>query len=74
MIQIKENICETTNKHYFYTDTSFRNVISNNNMDFYDDQYFYRKQIESALYFRNITKINEFGEILCQYFNKVHKN
>ncbi len=73
MIQIKENICETTNKHYFYTDTSFKNVTISNNIDFYDDKWFYRKQIESAMYFRNITKINEFGEIVCPYCNKIHK-
>lgn len=74
MIQIKEDICPETNKSYFYTTNIISKKKSLNGDDFYDDEWFYRRQIESSMYFRNITKINENSEIVCPHCNKVHKS
>lgn len=38
-----------------------------------DDEWLYYRQVESQMYFRNITKINESLEIICPCCNKVHK-
>lgn len=73
MLQIKEQICPETNKHFIYTEskTSTRNSFYGDKLDT-DDAWIYRKQIESAMYFRNITKINRDAQILCPHCNKVH--
>ena len=75
MTQIKEDTCKETKKHYFYTDnTHFKKTVINK-VDFkHDDYWYYEKQIESLMYFRNITKINESGEIICPHCNHVHEN
>jgi DNA-directed RNA polymerase subunit RPC12/RpoP len=74
MIQIKEGLCVDTNKPYFYTDNLTINdqFISSEDMDD-DDKWFYRKQVESSMFFRNITKINENSDIICPHCNGVHK-
>ncbi len=73
MIQIKENLCPETNKSYFYTDNTFPSKHSFTNGYFDDDDdWFHRKQIESSMFFRNITKINENCEIICPHCDKIH--
>lgn len=75
MIQIKENVCEETKEPYFYTDNKLLNKHSINNVVFDDDdEWFIRKQIESSMYFRNITKINDQGEIICPHCNKIYNS
>lgn len=75
MIQIKENICDESGKKYFYTDSiPVKTGLAHNPEIEDEDKWFYRKQIESSLYFRNITKINENSEIICPICNKVHSN
>jgi hypothetical protein len=73
MLQIKEQDCPETGKHYVYTDskTLSRNTFYGRNIDV-DDLWIYRKQMESAMYYRNITKINRDGDIICPYCNKEH--
>ena len=73
MLEINEQICPETNKLYIYTEskTPSKNLFYGDKLDT-DDSWIYRKQIESAMYFRNITKINRDAEILCPYCNKVH--
>jgi hypothetical protein len=73
MIQIKEGHCPETNLPYIYTDckTSSRQSFYGKKLDT-DDDWIYRKQLESAMYFRNITKINRDAEIVCPHCNKVH--
>lgn len=74
MIQIKENVCDETGESYFYTDSIPQKKHTINHADIEDeDKWFYRKQIESSLYFRNITKINENNEIICPICNKIHE-
>ena len=75
MTQIKEGMCIESNKSFFYTDnTHFKKYVLHRS-DFKRDEYwYYEKQIESLMYFRNITKINHRGEIICPYCNKIHES
>jgi len=74
MTQIKTGVCDETKKPYFYTDNSHLKKTVMHKSDFkHDEQWYYQKQIESLMYFRNITKINNNGEIICPHCNKVHK-
>ncbi len=73
MIQIKEGKCEETNKTFFYTDDLQLKKHSISKTDFPDDDYWnYEKQRESLMLFRNITKINNYSDIICPHCNKVH--
>ncbi len=75
MTQIKEMVCGETQKPFFYTDNAHLKKYAINKTDYKHDEYwFYKKQIESAMYFRNITKINHKAEIICPFCNKVHEH
>lgn len=73
MTQIKKNICPETNKTFFYTDIKNFKRRSINKPEYKgESDLYYKKQIDSAMYFRNITKITHKAETLCPYCNKVH--
>ena len=73
MIQIKEAICPSTKKTYTFTDNAHQHKPNMQHIDIKSDDYwYYEKQVESMLYYRNITRINRDGDILCPYCNKVH--
>jgi len=75
MTQIKEDKCVENNKSFYYTDNAHLKKYVINKADFKRDEYwYYEKQIEGLMYFRNITKINHNSEIICPHCNKVHKN
>lgn len=74
MTQIKEDKCKEFNKPFFYTDNAHLKKYVINKSDFKRDEYwYYEKQIESLMYFRNITKIDHRGEIICPHCNKIHE-
>jgi len=74
MTQIKESVCKETKKHFFYTDNTHLKKHAVNKSDFKgDDYWYYEKQIESLMYFRNITKINQNSEIVCPFCNVTHE-
>lgn len=74
MTQIKEDVCKETKKPYFYTDNAHLKKHMSSKPDFdYDEHWYMEKQIESAMYFRNITKISQKSEIICPHCNKVHE-
>ena len=73
MTQIKESTCKAANKSFFYTDNAHLKKYVIKKSDFSHDEYwYYEKQIEALMYFRNITKINQNSEIICPYCNKIH--
>jgi hypothetical protein len=73
--EIKEGHCPDTGKSYFYTKINPNKKVSIKRSDFRkDEDWLYDRKVESALYFRNITKINEKGEIVCPYCGKVHQD
>ncbi len=73
MIQIKEGKCEETKQQFFYTDNAFRKKQSITMTNFSDDDYWnYERQVESLMHFRNITRINNNGDVICPHCNKVH--
>lgn len=75
MTQIKEMECLETNKPFYYTDNAHLKKYAINISDYKQDEYwFYKKQIESSMFFRNITKINHQGEIICPHCNKFHEH
>ncbi len=74
MTQIKEGKCLDTKKPYFFTDNAHLKKYAIHKSDFKHDEYwFYEKKVESGMYYRNITKINHQGEIICPYCNKIHE-
>ncbi|MBN2540589.1 MAG: hypothetical protein JXB08_03585 [Bacilli bacterium] len=74
MIQIKEDKCPNTSKSYYYTDTTLQKVDTTNQNGVRDeDNFFYKREIESSMYFRNITNIVENGGIVCPHCQEVHK-
>jgi ribosomal protein L37AE/L43A len=73
MIQIKEGTCQETHKTFFYTENANHKKHIMKKLDFdYDEQWFNEKQNESYMYYRNITKINQNGEIICPHCNNPH--
>lgn len=73
MTQIIEAVCPETQKPFFYTDNAHLKKYAINISDYKQDEYwFYKKQVESSMFFRNITKINPKGDILCPYCKKAH--
>lgn len=73
MLQIKEGVCNETNQTYIYTDNANQrkhDVLKKNGLN--NDDYNTDKKIEPLMFFRNITKMNEQGEIICPHCNKVH--
>lgn len=74
MIQIHEKECHETGVNYYCTDISNHKKHTIHKSDFKEDDYwYYEKQIESLMYFRNITKINQNSEIVCPRCGKVHE-
>jgi len=74
MTQIKEGLCEETKKTYFFTDNAHLKKYVIKKSDFKKDEYwYYDKQVEGLMYFRNITKINENSDIICPHCKKVHE-
>ncbi|HPG43926.1 MAG TPA: hypothetical protein PLJ98_08990, partial [Acholeplasmataceae bacterium] len=75
MTQIKENTCTETRRKFFYTDNAHLKKYAIQRSDFKkDDDWSYDKQVESQMYFRNITKINHQGDIICPICNKIHED
>jgi hypothetical protein len=73
MTQIKQDVCKDHDKAFFYTDNTHLKQHVIKKSDFKHDEYwYYEKQMESLMYYRNITKINHQSEIICPYCNKVH--
>ncbi len=75
MTQIKESVCKKTKKAYFYTDNAHQKKSVVHKSDFKHGEYWdYEKQIESLMFFRNITQINHRSEIVCPHCHEVHEN
>lgn len=75
MTQIKEAVCKESKKSFFYTDIAhFRKHLIKKS-DFKHHEYWhYTKQIETSMFFRNITKINHHGDTICPHCLKIHEN
>lgn len=75
MTQIKKALCEETKKPFFYTDIAHlkKHVIKKSDFE-HGDTWYYEKQVESLMYYRNITRINEQGDIICPHCHKVHES
>ena len=70
---IKKATCPDTNKDYYYTliDTLLMKDIDYSTFSS-DDRWLYSQKIESAMYFRNITKIDHNGHVICPICHKTH--
>jgi hypothetical protein len=72
--EIHEGHCVETGKAYFYTTIGGSKRVEINRSDFgKDEQWLYNRKVESLMHFRNITPINEKGEVVCPLCGKVHK-
>lgn len=72
MIQIKQGVCSENKQAFLYTDTPHRKKVNLQDLNT-DDPWYYDKQVESLLYFRNITKINADSKIICPHCHQIHK-
>ena len=73
MTQIVEAICPDTKKPFIYTDNAHLKKYAINISDYKQDEYwFYKKQVESSMFFRNITKIDHKSDIVCPHCGKTH--
>ncbi len=73
MTEIVEAVCPDTDRPFIYTDNTHLKKYAINISDFKQDEYwFYKKQIESSMFFRNITKIDHKSDILCPHCGKPH--
>lgn len=74
MTEIKESVCQVTGKPFFYTDNGHLKKYAVHRHDYkHEDYWYYEKQIESLMYFRNITKINHNSDIICPHCHQVHE-
>ncbi len=74
MTEIKEDTCPTTGKSFFYTDNAHLKKYAINKHDFkHEELWYYHKKIESSMYYRNITKIDYKGDIICPHCHQVHE-
>lgn len=72
--QIKQAVCPETGKPYFYTEIAGRKKSVVLPADYSkNDEWLYKRKVESLLYFRNITKITAEGEVVCPQCGHVHK-
>lgn len=70
---IAKDTCPETNKPYFYT--TIKNLILPEEEHIPSsrmEEIFRKRQIESQMFFRNITSISENCEIICPECNKIH--
>ncbi len=75
MTQIVEALCPEANRPYIFTDNAHLKKYAINISDYkQDEHWFYKKQVESSMFFRNITKIDNKGDILCPHCKKVHND
>jgi hypothetical protein len=73
MTQIVAAVCPDTNRPFFYTDNAHLKKYAINISDYKQDEYwFYKKQVESSMFFRNITKIDNKSDIVCPHCGKTH--
>lgn len=71
--EIGHDFCPTKKKDYHYTDcTSLRHHVFESDDEMRVDDWTLQKQIEASFYFRNITKIDEQGHIICPHCQKSH--
>ncbi len=72
--RIIKTICPETKQSYCYTEII--NLPKKNlHLENYtiEDKWIYERKAESQMYFRNITKITDHGEIICPICHQVHQ-
>lgn len=70
---IKKATCEETNKKYYYTLISGLKVNKYNLFSYTQDSlWLYSRNVEGAMFYRNITKLDENGNIVCPHCQKSH--
>jgi len=70
---INEDTCPENGEKYFYTTISNLKVTRIDPSLYNEDsRWLYNKRVESLMYFRNITKISNKGEIICPSCGHVH--
>jgi len=71
--EIYEDTCLETGKTYYYTKISnFKpfNLLHVSNLNY--GQWLNERKLEAAYYYRNITEMNDEGEIVCPVCREVH--
>lgn len=73
-MEIYEGKCDTTNNFYHYTSIKGFTPNLKGLSNAKTNEWLYNRKIESLMYFRNITKIDENGSLICPLCGNVHKN
>lgn len=73
MLMIKQHQCSETKQPYYYTDIPVhkRYVLDSKHKQL-EDYWYYEKQVESLMYFKNITKIDQDHQIICPHCHQIH--
>lgn len=73
MSEIYKTTCPIKNIDYYYTDCQhLREQDKDSNLELHENDLSVQRQIESALFYRNITKIDNKARIICPHCQQVH--
>lgn len=70
---IVDEVCEKTGKKYIYTDIYGYEREDININEYKNEKWLYYRKKEAALHYRNITKLDEDGFIICPHCNEIHE-
>lgn len=71
---IAEGTCDETKDRYYYTSiVPDKKSVKNARAFHHENPWLFHREVEGSMFFRNITRINEKGEILCPFCGKIHK-
>lgn len=71
---IKKAKCDMQNKSYFYAGFPPEIVDQKAVINSFSNKWLLNKTIEGLYHYRNITKINASGDIICPECGEIHKN
>jgi hypothetical protein len=69
---IVDAVCDKTGKRYSYTDILGYEKESIDSNKYKDEEWLYYRKKEAILHFRNITKLDDDGNVVCPICKKVH--
>ena len=69
---IVDSVCPQTHEKYTYTDILGYEKENVNYSEYRNEKWLYHRKMEAILYYRNITKLDEDGQIICPICQKKH--
>ncbi|MDY0210057.1 MAG: hypothetical protein RBQ91_01440 [Acholeplasma sp.] len=72
-LQILKAVCTKTNESYYYTRIPNHAYKSIQSRDIKDDNFLSTRHIETEMFYKNITKLDEHSNIVCPHCRGIHK-